>query len=66
MGLAVHPEKDRRNLNYVWSLKNSKVIDQAIVSFSISGPDSSDSSYALFGGINEGQIVGGVGGLKKI
>jgi len=38
LGLAVHPESDRRNLNYVWSLKNNKVIDQAIVSFSIAGP----------------------------
>jgi len=37
LGLAVHPESDRRNLNYVWSLKNNKVIDQAIVSFSIAG-----------------------------
>jgi hypothetical protein len=66
MGLAVHPEKDRRNLNYVWSLKNQKLIDQAIVSFSISGPESSDTSYAIFGGLNADQIVGGVGGLKKI
>jgi len=66
LGLAVHPEKDRRNLNYVWAMKNSKVIDQAIVSFSIAGPESSDTSYAIFGGLNEAQIVGGVGGLQKI
>lgn len=66
LGLAVHPEKERRNLNYVWSLKNSKVIDQAIVSFSIAGPESSENSYAIFGGLNADQIVGGVGGLKKI
>lgn len=66
LGLAVHPEKDRRNLNYVWTLKNQHIIDQAIVSFSIAGPESSESSYAYFGGLNADQIVGGVGGLKKI
>lgn len=66
MGLAVHPEKERRNLNYVWSLKDQKLIDQAIVSFSIAGPESSEPSYAIFGGLNADQIVGGVGGLKKI
>lgn len=66
LGLAVHPQKDRRNLNYVWTLKNQKVIDQAIVSFSIAGPESSESSYAIFGGLNADQIVGGVSGLKKI
>ena len=64
--MAVHPEKDRRNLNYVWSLKNNHVIDQAIVSFSISGPESDESSYAIFGGLNQDQILGGVTGLKKI
>jgi hypothetical protein len=53
LGLAVHPEKERRNLNYVWNLKNNKLIDQAIVSFSIAGPESSESSYAIFGGLNK-------------
>ena len=42
LGLAVHPESKRKNLNYVWQLKNSGVIDRAIVSFSISGPDMDD------------------------
>lgn len=50
----------------MWTLKNQKVIDQAIVSFSIAGPESSESSYAIFGGLNADQIVGGVSGLKKI
>ena len=53
-------------MNYVWTLKNSKVIDQAIVSFSIAGPDSDDSSYAIFGGLNQDQIVGGAGGLHPM
>lgn len=66
LGLAVHPDKNKRNLNYVWNLKNKNVIDKAIVSFSISGPNKNDQSYAIFGGINENQIVGGIKGLRKI
>lgn len=53
MGLAVHPDKKRKDLNYVWSLKNNKMIEQAIVSFSIAGPEADDKSYAIFGGINQ-------------
>jgi len=53
MGLAVHPDKKRKNLNYVWSLKDNHMIDWAIVSFSIAGPEADDKSYALFGGINQ-------------
>ena len=66
LGLAVHPDKNKRNLNYVWNLKAKGIIDKAIVSFSVSGPNKEDPSYAIFGGINENQIVGGIGGLKKI
>ena len=36
------------------------------MSFSVSGPNKEDPSYAIFGGINEDQIVGGIKGLKKI
>lgn len=42
------------------------MIEQPIVSFSIAGPEASDTSYAIFGGLNENQIVGGIGGLRKI
>ena len=42
LGLAVHPEKEKRNLNYVWQLKNAGFIDKAMVSFSISGPSIDD------------------------
>jgi hypothetical protein len=66
LGLAVHPDKNRRNLNYVWQLKNKGLIDRAIVSFSVAGPNMDDQSYAIFGGIDEGQISGGIGGLKKM
>jgi hypothetical protein len=33
-------------------LKNKNLIDNAIVSFSTSGPEIEDQSYAIFGGIN--------------
>ena len=52
LGLAVHPDAKRRNLNYVWNLKNHGLIDRAVVSFSISGPTMDDQSYATFGGMN--------------
>jgi len=66
LGLAVHPDKAKRNLSYVWQLKNNGLIDKAIVSFSVAGPNMDDKSYAIFGGLNEQQIVGGVAGLKKM
>jgi hypothetical protein len=52
LGLAVHPDVKKRNLNYVWQLKNSGIIDRAVVSFSVSGPNMDDESYAIFGGLN--------------
>jgi hypothetical protein len=64
--LAVHPDKEKRNLNFVWNLKQKGLIDQAIVSFSTAGPNKDVPSYAIFGGINEDQIVGGIKGLKKM
>jgi len=33
-------------------LKNKGLIDNAMVSFSTSGPNIDDQSYAIFGGIN--------------
>jgi len=53
LGLAVHPDKAKKNLSYVWMLKNKGIINKAIVSFSVSGPNMNDPSYAIFGGINE-------------
>ena len=50
----------------MWQLKNKGLIDRAIVSFSVAGPNLDEKSYAIFGGIDEGQIVGGIGGLKKM
>ena len=60
LGLAVHPDKTKRNLSYVWNLKDQGIIDRALISFSVSGPNKEDRSYAIFGGINENQIVGGI------
>ena len=65
LGLAVHPEKERQNLNYVWNLKKHGLIDNAMVSFSIAGPGQ-EGSYANFGGIDSDEIVGGVQGLAKM
>lgn len=42
LGLAVHPDSKRKDLNYVWTLKNKGYIDKAIVSFSIAGPNKDD------------------------
>ena len=42
LGLAVHPDSKRKNLNYVWTLKNKGYIDNAVVSFSIAGPNKND------------------------
>lgn len=66
LGLASHPDKDKQNLSYVWMLRNSGIIDRAIVSFSIAGPNMGEQSYAEFGGYNEAQVVGGKSGLAKL
>jgi len=66
LGLAVHPDKTKKNLSYVHMLKERGMIDKAIVSFSVAGPNMNDKSFAIFGGIDESQIVGGVAGLKKM
>lgn len=65
LGLAVHQEREKRDINFVWHLKNSGSISQAIVSFSVVGAGQSGESYALFGGIEFDQIVGGQRGLKQ-
>jgi hypothetical protein len=53
-----------QKLHFLWSLKDSKIIENAVVSFSIASKDMSEPPYALFGGYNSTQIVGGAGGLK--
>lgn len=45
-------------------MKANRIIDHAMVSFSVTKSDSGDQPYALFGGYNSTQIVGGHKGLK--
>lgn len=66
LGLAMHPDKDKEHLNYVWELKKSGQIDRAMVSFSVAGPSWSEKSYADFGGFDENQVVGGRNGIRKM
>jgi hypothetical protein len=46
-------------------LKQNGLIDNAIVSFSTAGPGE-PGSFAIFGGLDPNQIVGGVQGLHKM
>ena len=52
LGLSPHKDASKRKLHYLQSLKDSGIIDKPMVSFSISGRDIEDESYALFGGVN--------------
>jgi len=59
LGLSPHKDQEKRKLHYLWALKDSGIIDKAVVSFNIASQDMSDQSYALFGGIDASQVVGG-------
>jgi len=65
LGLSPHKNEEKRKLHYLWSLKDSGIIAKAIVSFSIASQDMKDESFAVFGGVNSGQVVGGLDGLTK-
>ena len=54
LGLANHKDTAKRSLNFVWNLKDNKVIDKAVISFSVANQE----SYALFGDWNVSQVVG--------
>jgi len=65
LGLA--PQKsvvNNKEKNYIWSLFNNGIISHPILSFSISSSDIDDDSYAMFGGYNSSQIVGGEQGIS--
>jgi len=64
LGLSPHKDTNKKKLHYLWSLKDNGIIDHAIVSFSITSKEMEDKPYALFGGYNSTQIVGGAEGLK--
>jgi hypothetical protein len=59
LGLSPHKNAEKRKLHYLWALKDSGIIDKAVVSFNIASLDMSDESYALFGGIDASQVVNG-------
>jgi hypothetical protein len=64
LGLSPHKDMKKKKLHYLWSLKDNGIIDRAMVSFSITSKDMGEKPYALFGGYNSSQIVGGASGLK--
>lgn len=66
LGLSPHKLVSKKEFHYLWSLKNHGLIDHAIVSFSLTriNQTGTDKPYALFGGYNSSQIVGGAKGLK--
>lgn len=64
LGLSPHKNDEKRSMHYLWALKDSGIIDRAIVSFNLATRDIDDQSYALFGGVNSSQIVNGVQGLR--
>jgi hypothetical protein len=52
LGLSPHKDVSKQKLHFLWSLKENKIIDNGIVSFSITSKEMSESPYALFGGYN--------------
>jgi len=64
LGLSPHKDMKKKKLHYLWSLKDNGIIDRAMVSFSITSKEMGEGPYALFGGYNSSQIVGGGEGLK--
>lgn len=64
LGLSPHKDMKKKKLHYLWSLKDNGIIDRAMVSFSITSHEMGETPYALFGGYNSSQIIGGASGLK--
>lgn len=63
LGLAPQKSIVDREKNYIWSLTNNGIISRPILSMSLSNGEIADEPYALFGGYNSSQIVGGEAGL---
>lgn len=59
LGLANHKDTEKRHNNFIWSLKDNKIIDQAVVAFSTNEKE----SYAQFGTYDVNQVVGNASGL---
>jgi hypothetical protein len=60
LGLSPEISLDRNDQHFIWSLMNQGVISKASMSLSLAD----QSSFAIFGGIEESQIVDGIKGLK--
>jgi len=60
LGLSPDHFKDNEKYHLLGQLKQAGAIDQAMVSFSI---NESGGSYAVFGGIDASQVVGGQSGM---
>ena len=52
LGLSPHKEVGKKKLHYLWSLKDNGIIDNAMVSFSVTSKEMGETPYALFGGYN--------------
>lgn len=64
MGLAPQKSIVDREKNYIWSLAKNGIIKKPILSFSMASSDMNDEPYAMFGGFNSSQIVGGESGIE--
>ena len=64
LGLSPHKDVSKKKLHFLWSLKDNGIIDNALVSFSVTSKEMGETPYALFGGYNSSQIVDGATGLK--
>mmetsp|Transcript_2621 Transcript_2621/g.4055 ORF Transcript_2621/g.4055 Transcript_2621/m.4055 type:complete len:200 (+) Transcript_2621:558-1157(+) len=64
LGLAPQKSIVDREKNYIWSLYKNGIISKPVLSFSMASSDMNDQPYALFGGYNSSQIIGGEAGLQ--
>ena len=63
LGLGPNYFPDYDEEHFLPALKNAGVIDVASVSFSISMEWMDETSFAVFGGVDEDKIVGGISGM---
>ena len=63
LGLSPNREQQNQNFHLLWKLKQQNIIPNAMISFSITSLEQNIQPYAVFGGYNTAQIVGGFGGL---
>ena len=59
LGLSPNKNNDLEDEHILPQMRAAGMIDEASVSFSIANKQMEDESYAVFGGVNPDQIVGG-------